>query len=191
MYAIISSGDKQFKVKAGDFIRVHSLEKTVQIKSTINLAVLAIEEDDKFQLGNPELKTVSVSAIVLRHGLAKKILVFKKKRRKGYRRTQGHRQTFTELEITKIKTASGRIFISEKKVLKNNTSDKKISAKDSSQKTSDIKTKVAKKEIVKKASKKTTKPFSVQASKKISAKDSSQKTVSSQKKQIQKTNTKD
>ena len=135
MFVIISAGNRQFKVQPGDSIRA-PLMKGEKPKTKVQLDVLAIGEDSGLLIGNTDLKKASVTATVLRHGLGKKLLVFKKKRRKGYRKTRGFREAFTELQIGEIKLPSGKILSEKKKT----SSDK--AAKTSQAKTS--KTSVAK-----------------------------------------------
>ena len=107
MFAIVRSGNQQFKVQVGDFIRVSSLAEE-KIKNKVSLSVLALGEEEALSFTPADLKGASVTASVSRQGRLKKILVFKKKRRKGYRNTTGHRQGFTELEILEIKLPSGK-----------------------------------------------------------------------------------
>ncbi|MCY4512418.1 MAG: 50S ribosomal protein L21 [Bdellovibrionales bacterium] len=123
MFAIVCSGNKQFKVSSGDLIRVPYLAGE-NPQATLQLQPVAVEEGVHFLIGSEELKKTSVTAKVLRHGLSKKTLVFKKKRRKGYRKTRGHRQAFTELRIIEIKLPSGKVLSLEK--LKKGASKKKI-----------------------------------------------------------------
>ncbi len=102
MYAVIVTGGKQYRVAPGDVIRVEKLE--VAAGDTVNLdRVLMVSNDQDLRVGNPELTGASVTAKVKSHGRADKIKVFKMRRRKHYRKTQGHRQAYTELEITGIK----------------------------------------------------------------------------------------
>ncbi len=101
MYAVIESGGKQYRVALGDRLRVETL--VAEAGSTVELdKVLAVAGDDGLRVGTPHLEATTVTATVVGHGRGKKIRVFKMKRRKNYRRTQGHRQNFTELEITAI-----------------------------------------------------------------------------------------
>jgi large subunit ribosomal protein L21 len=100
MYAVIRTGGKQYKVSEGDRLRVEKLE--VEPGATITFDQVLMVGGDKPLVGTPVLEGATVEATVNRQDRAKKILVFKKKRRKGYRRTQGHRQPFTELTITSI-----------------------------------------------------------------------------------------
>ena len=107
MFAIVKLGNQQFKVKAGDFIRApyqnHSLEKK------FNLPVLAFGNETDFVFDSSQLKKSRVQALVVRQSLSRKVLVFKKKRRKAYRRTQGHRQKITEIRILELKSPSGQV----------------------------------------------------------------------------------
>ena len=111
MFAVVRAGGAQFKVKGGDRIRVSFMAEK-NPKDRIKLSALALSAGEDFFLGG-DLKKTSVTAEVLGHGRGKKILVFKKKRRKGYRRTRGHRQDWTDLRITEIKAPSGKILFQE------------------------------------------------------------------------------
>ena len=101
MYAVIESGGKQYRVAPGDVIRVEKLD--VQAGDSIQLdRVLLIAGDSGVQVGQPMLVNTSVTATVKGHGRGDKIRVFKRRRRKNFRKTIGHRQDFTEIEITGI-----------------------------------------------------------------------------------------
>ena len=101
MFAVILSGAKQYLIKEGDKLKVEKLDAEVGKNHTFD-KVLLISKDDKIvELGSPFLKS-TVTAKVLDQGRGKKIRVFKMKPKKGYRRTYGHRQSYTEVEITKI-----------------------------------------------------------------------------------------
>jgi large subunit ribosomal protein L21 len=101
MYAVIKSGGKQYRVTPGQTLRLERLEG--EPGSTIQLGqVLVVEDDGKFQAGSPLLANAKVEATVLDQDRAKKIIVFKKKRKKQYRRTNGHRQNFTAVRIDSI-----------------------------------------------------------------------------------------
>jgi len=101
MYAIIETGGKQYKVSEGDVIRVEKLPNEVG-ESVEFTKVLAISKDGKLNVGKPWLEGSKVTAKVLQHGKADKIIVFKYKPKKNYRRKQGHRQPFTEVQIERI-----------------------------------------------------------------------------------------
>lgn len=101
MYAVIESGGKQYRVAPGDVIRVEKLD--VAAGDSIQLdRVLLVAGDSGVQVGQPMLANTSVTATVKAHGRGEKIRVFKRRRRKNFRKTIGHRQDFTEIEITRI-----------------------------------------------------------------------------------------
>lgn len=100
-YAVISAGGKQHKVAVGDRIRVEKIEAGVGDKVTFD-QVLALQTDGGLQVGRPVLKGARVVGRVLEQDKAKKVLIFKKKRRKQYRRTRGHRQPFTAVIVEEI-----------------------------------------------------------------------------------------
>ena len=101
MYAVVRSGGKQYKVYAGDQLRVEKLE--AEVGDTITLDdVLLVRDDENIQVEASKLANAKVTARVAGHGRRRKIVIFKYKRRKRYRRKQGHRQWFTELAIENI-----------------------------------------------------------------------------------------
>ncbi len=101
MYAVIESGGKQYRVAPGDVIRVEKLEADAGQTVTLD-RVLLVAGDSGVQVGTPTVANATVSATVKAHGRGDKILVFRKRRRKHFRKTIGHRQYFTEIEITRI-----------------------------------------------------------------------------------------
>ena len=105
MYAIIESCGKQYKVAEGDVVFFEKLDVEEGKKVTFDNVVL-VSDDKKVEVGAPYVKGVKVEGKVVSHGKGKKILVYKYKAKKNYRRTQGHRQPYTKVEITKIKTAA-------------------------------------------------------------------------------------
>ena len=105
MYAIIESCGKQYKVAQGDVVFFEKLDAEEGKKVSFDKVIL-VSEDGKVQVGNPYVKGVKVEGKVVSHGKAKKIIVFKMKPKKNYRRKQGHRQPYTKVEITGIKTAA-------------------------------------------------------------------------------------
>ena len=100
MYAIIDNGNKQYKVAEGDVIFVEKLDAEVEATYTFD-KVLAIGGDET-KIGAPVVEGASVSAKVLKQGKDKKVIVFKYKPKKNYRRKQGHRQPYTKVQIEKI-----------------------------------------------------------------------------------------
>lgn len=105
MYAIIESCGKQYKVAEGDVVFFEKLDAEEGKKVTFDNVIL-VSEEGKVQVGNPYVKGVKVEGKVISHGKGKKIIVFKMKAKKNYRRKQGHRQPYTKVEITTIKTAA-------------------------------------------------------------------------------------
>ena len=105
MYAIIESCGRQYKVAEGDVVFFEKLDAEEGKKVTFSNVVL-VSEEGKVQVGNPYVKGVKVEGKVVAHGKGKKIIVFKMKAKKNYRRKQGHRQPYTKVEITSIKTAA-------------------------------------------------------------------------------------
>ena len=105
MYAIIESCGKQYKVAEGDVVFFEKLDVEEGKKVTFDNVVL-VSDDKKVEVGAPYVKGVKVEGKVVSHGKGEKILVYKYKAKKNYRRTQGHRQPYTKVEITKIKTAT-------------------------------------------------------------------------------------
>jgi len=99
-FAIIRAGGKQFRVEQGATVRVPSLKQDVG--ASVELEVLATTDDKENRLGTPSVEGARVTATIVDHGRAPKIIVFKKKRRKHYKRTQGHRQGYTTLKIESI-----------------------------------------------------------------------------------------
>lgn len=105
MYAIIESCGRQYKVAEGDVVFFEKLDAEEGKKVTFDKVVL-VSEEGKVQVGNPYVKGIKVEGKVVSHGKGKKIIVFKMKPKKNYRRKQGHRQPYTKVEITSIKTAA-------------------------------------------------------------------------------------
>ncbi|MDY0352101.1 MAG: 50S ribosomal protein L21 [Desulfobulbaceae bacterium] len=101
MYAIIRTGGKQYQVAAGDTLRVEKLQGNVG--DTIELSdILMVVDGENVRIGTPVLDDAKVTARIAEQGRAKKVVVFKKKRRQGYRVKKGHRQQYTALTIEEI-----------------------------------------------------------------------------------------
>ena len=101
MYAIIRTGGKQYQVAAGDQLRVEKLGG--EVGDTVEIDdVLLVADGDDVKIGQPVVDGVKVSAQIVEQGKDKKIIVFKKKRRKGYKLRKGHRQPYTALLIKEI-----------------------------------------------------------------------------------------
>ena len=101
MYAVIKTGGKQYQVAPGDILRVEKLAG--EVGETVELAeVLFVADSDDVKIGQPLVDGAKVTATIREQDKAKKVLVFKKKKRKGYRVLRGHRQPYTALEINAI-----------------------------------------------------------------------------------------
>ncbi len=101
MYAVVSTGGKQYRVQEGDILRVEKILGEVGTPITFE-NVLLYSDGEKTSIGQPVLENISVNGHIVEQGKAKKIIVFKYKRRKRFRRKQGHRQQFTAVKIDKI-----------------------------------------------------------------------------------------
>ena len=103
MLAIIKTGGKQYKVKAGDKIKIEKIEGEIGTKTEFGEILLLADEDGKeVKIGAPFIKGVKAEGKILKQGRGDKVIIFKYKAKKRYHKKQGHRQDFTEVEITKI-----------------------------------------------------------------------------------------
>lgn len=100
MYAVIKTGGKQYKVSEGDLVKVEKIEGAVG--DSIELGEVLMVGGEEVAIGTPLLPGAKVKAQIVEQGKGKKVLVFSSKRRKGFRKTYGHRQTITRLKITGI-----------------------------------------------------------------------------------------
>ena len=100
MYAIIATGGKQYKVSEGDVIRIEKLE--AEAGETVTFDQVLAVNDGELKVGCPTVEGASVSATVEKQGKAKKVIVYKYKRKTGYHKKNGHRQLFTQVKIDKI-----------------------------------------------------------------------------------------
>jgi large subunit ribosomal protein L21 len=101
MYAVIKTGGKQYKVAAGEKIKVEQIAADVGQEIVID-QVLAVVDGQDFKIGAPLVAGASVKATVVAHGKHDKVRIFKMRRRKHYQKNQGHRQTYTELQIGSV-----------------------------------------------------------------------------------------
>ncbi|BBL35355.1 50S ribosomal protein L21 [Nitrosomonas stercoris] len=101
MYAVIKTGGKQYRVAVGDKLKVETL--SAEVGSDVQLdQILMVADGEAVSTGTPILDQAKVSATVVAHGRHDKVRIFKMRRRKHYRKQQGHRQNYTEIEITGI-----------------------------------------------------------------------------------------
>ena len=101
MYAVVRSGGKQYKLSPGEIVRVETLDQDVG--STVEFdQVLAVQNDQEIIVGTPLVQNAKVIGTVVQNGRAKKVIVFKYKRKKQYKVTRGHRQQYTAVKINEI-----------------------------------------------------------------------------------------
>ncbi len=107
MYAIFETGGKQYKVQEGDVLFIEKLEAENDSVVTFD-KVVTVGEGKKLKVGKPYLKGASIDATVIKSGKEKKIIVFKMKSKKNYRKKQGHRQPYTKIQISSINPTAAK-----------------------------------------------------------------------------------
>ncbi|MDG2398735.1 MAG: 50S ribosomal protein L21 [Candidatus Marinimicrobia bacterium] len=115
MFAIVNISGKQYRVEKGDQIKVALIETEAGKKVKFE-NVLLIDDGKKVTIGNPVVSGATVSGTVINHGRDRKVIVFKKKRRKGYRRKNGHRQDFSLIQIDSVTASASKKKAAPKKV---------------------------------------------------------------------------
>ena len=101
MYAVIKTGGKQYRVSAGEKVRIETIEAEVGAEVVLD-QVLMVGDGDKVSVGKPLIAGAAVKATVVGHGRGDKVRIFKHRRRKHYKKQAGHRQNFTEIQISGI-----------------------------------------------------------------------------------------
>jgi len=104
MYAVVRAGGKQYRVSSGEKLRVETLPGVVGSELTLD-EVLLVGDGEGLKVGTPVVKGATVKAKIVAHGLGEKVMTFKLRRRKNSKRRRGHRQGYTEIEITGITAA--------------------------------------------------------------------------------------
>ena len=128
-FAVIKTGGKQYKVQAGEIIKIERLEDSKpETKLEFN-EVLAYGDDKKLELGEPTISGAKVEADLIKNGKNRTVLIFKKRRRKNSRRKNGHRQQFSLIRINKIFAKDGKI-ISEAEIKKQTSKETKTQTKE-------------------------------------------------------------
>ena len=150
MYAIVEISGQQFKVEKDNKIFVHRLDAKEGDKIDFD-QVFLIDDGKNVNIGSPSIKNAKVTAKVIEHLKGDKVIVFKKKRRKGYKVKNGHRQYLTKLEILKIDNQSLRKESEVKKTVVKKTTAKKAVTKETTAKKAVSKKTTAKKAVSKKA----------------------------------------
>ena len=117
-YAIIQSGGKQYKVKAGEILKIERLEESKPESKIEFKEILAYGDDKTVEVGTPLVDKAKVEATLIENGKNRTVLIFKKRRRKNSRRKNGHRQTYSLIRITKIFSKNGKVISQAEKVEK-------------------------------------------------------------------------
>ena len=117
-FAVIKTGGKQYKVKAGEILKIEKLDN-LKANSKIEFKeILAYGDDKSIELGEPTISGAKVEVDLLENGKNRTVLIFKKRRRKNSRRKNGHRQQYSLIRISKIFSKDGSIFSEAKKIIK-------------------------------------------------------------------------
>jgi len=124
-FAVIQTGGKQYKVKAGEIIKIERLEDSKPETKVEFNEILAYSDDKSIELGEPIISGAKVEADLLENGKNRTILIFKKRRRKNSRRKNGHRQQFSLIRINKIYSKDGKIISEAEKIKKETKKIKK------------------------------------------------------------------
>ena len=117
-FAVIQTGGKQYKVKAGEILKVEKLEDSKENSKIEFNEILAYGDDKNLELGEPTISGAKVEAELIKNGKNRTVLVFKKRRRKNSRRKNGHRQQFSLIRINKIFSKDGKVISEAEKIKK-------------------------------------------------------------------------
>ena len=128
-FAVIQTGGKQYKVKAGEILKVEKLEDSKEYSKIEFNEILAYGDDKNLELGEPTISGAKVEAELIKNGKNRTVLIFKKRRRQNSRRKNGHRQKFTMIRISKIYSKDGKV-ISEAEKRKEIPSKKTVETKE-------------------------------------------------------------
>ena len=107
MYAIVETGGKQYKLEEGKYTDIELLDVEVDSKVVFDKVVMLVN-GKKSKVGQPYVQNATVDGTIVKHDKAKKVIVYKQRPKKGYRKKQGHRQEFTRVMINKINTKAGK-----------------------------------------------------------------------------------
>tara|TARA_B100000953_G_scaffold160064_1_gene132226 strand:+ start:250 stop:651 length:402 start_codon:yes stop_codon:yes gene_type:complete len=117
-YAVIQTGGKQYKVKAGEILKIERLEESKPSSKIEFKEILAYGDDKSIEVGSPVISGAKVEADLVKNGKNKTVLIFKKRRRKNSRKKNGHRQEFSLIKISKIFSKDGKVLSEAKKISK-------------------------------------------------------------------------
>ena len=128
-FAVIQTGGKQYKVKAGEILKIEKLEDSKENSKIEFNEILAYGDDKNLELGEPTISGAKVEAELIKNGKNRTVLIFKKRRRQNSRRKNGHRQKFTMVRISKIYSKDGKV-ISEAEKRKEKQTKKTVETKE-------------------------------------------------------------
>ena len=128
-YAVIQTGGKQYKVKAGEIIKIEKLDKYKPESKLEFKEILAYGDDKMIEIGSPTISGAKVEAHLIENGKDRTILIFKKRRRQNSRRKNGHRQKYSLIKVSKIFSKDGKILSEEKKIVKSVKKNEKVDIK--------------------------------------------------------------
>ena len=117
-YAVIQTGGKQYKVKAGEILKIEILEESKPEKKIEFKEILAYGDDKSIEIGSPLVNGAKVEANLIKNGKNRTVLIFKKRRRKNSRRKNGHRQQYSLIRINKIFSKEGKVLSEAEKMKK-------------------------------------------------------------------------
>ena len=129
-FAIIQTGGKQYKVKAGEILKIEKIEKSKPQSKIEFKEVLAYGDDKTIELGSPVVTGAKVEADIIKNTKERTILIFKKRRRKNSRRKNGHRQQYSLIKIEKIFSKDGKLISEADKKIQSANNEKKTIEKD-------------------------------------------------------------
>ena len=123
-FAVIQTGGKQYKVKAGEILKIERIENLKDEKTILFNNILAYGDDKNIELGSPVIEGAKVEANLVKNSKNKTVLIFKKRRRQNSRRKNGHRQLYSMIRIMKIFSKDGKLFSEANKMTSNNEKNK-------------------------------------------------------------------
>jgi len=123
-FAVIQTGGKQYKVKAGEILKIERIENLKDEKTILFNNILAYGDDKNIELGSPVIEGAKVEANLVKNSKNKTVLIFKKRRRQNSRRKKGHRQLYSMIRIMKIFSKDGKLFSEANKMTSNNERNK-------------------------------------------------------------------
>ena len=129
-FAIIQTGGKQYKVKAGEILKIEKIEKSKPQSKIEFKEILAYGDDKTIELGSPVVTGAKVEADIIKNSKDRTILIFKKRRRKNSRRKNGHRQQYSLIKIEKIFSKDGKLISEADKKIQSANNEKKTIEKD-------------------------------------------------------------